>query len=122
MQVGRSATDTDTPADTGVTEYLRKLDSHTAPVLCLAFSPKSNLLVSGSFDESAIVWDVRRGKPLRVLPAHADPIWTVGFSAEGGMVVTGSADGLMYVALDLARAADRKAFMGYVDRAMSEND
>jgi COMPASS component SWD3 len=90
-----ASTDPDAPADLADTPYLRKLDSHTAPVLSLAFSPKANLLVSGSFDESAIVWDVRRGTPLRVLPAHADPVWTVGFSSEGGMVVTGSADGLM---------------------------
>jgi COMPASS component SWD3 len=94
-QVETAGQDTDAPADSGDSAYLRKLDSHTAPVLSLAFSPKSNLLVSGSFDESAIVWDVRRGTPLRVLPAHADPVWTVGFSSEGGMVVTGSADGLM---------------------------
>ena len=53
------------------------------------------MLVTGSFDESAIIWDVRRGKVLRVLPAHADAIWTVGWDGEGGMVLTGSADGLM---------------------------
>jgi len=61
----------------------------------VAFSPKSNLLVTGSFDESAVVWDVRRGKVLRVLPAHSDAVWTVGWDAEGGMVLTGSADGLI---------------------------
>ncbi|OCF37551.1 chromatin binding protein [Kwoniella heveanensis BCC8398] len=74
---------------------LRVLASHTAPILSLAFSPKSNLLVTGSFDESAIIWDVRRGKPLRVLPAHADAIWCVGWDGEGGMVLTASADGLI---------------------------
>ena len=74
---------------------LRILDAHTAPVLAIAFSPKSNLLVTGSYDESAIVWDVRRGLALRVLPAHADAVWTVGWDGEGGMVLTGSADGLM---------------------------
>ncbi|WWD22084.1 hypothetical protein CI109_106573 [Kwoniella shandongensis] len=74
---------------------LRILSSHTAPILSIAFSPKSNLLVTGSFDESAIIWDVRRGKALRVLPAHADAIWCVGWDAEGGMVLTASADGLI---------------------------
>ncbi|WVF70044.1 hypothetical protein IAT40_004831 [Kwoniella sp. CBS 6097] len=84
------------PSSTSSTpEPLRVLASHTAPILSLAFSPKSNLLVTGSFDESAIIWDVRRGKPLRVLPAHADAIWSVGWDGEGGMVVTASADGLI---------------------------
>lgn len=74
---------------------LRTLTGHTAPVLSVAFGPRSNLLVTGSFDESAIVWDVRRGRALRTLPAHADAIWTVGWDAEGALVITGSADGLM---------------------------
>ncbi|KAK8846772.1 hypothetical protein IAR55_005860 [Kwoniella newhampshirensis] len=74
---------------------LRILSAHTAPILSIAFSPKSNLVVTGSFDESAIIWDVRRGKPLRVLPAHADAIWCVGWDSEGGMVLTASADGLI---------------------------
>lgn len=89
------------PADTtGDSAYripppLRLLSAHTAPVLAVAFSPKSNLLATGSYDESAIVWDVQRGEVLRTLPAHAEAIWTVGWDREGAMVLTGSADGLM---------------------------
>ena len=74
---------------------LRRLEAHTSPVLSIAFSPKSNLLVSGSIDESAIIWDVKGGRVLRTLPAHSEPVWTVGWDNEGGMVITGSADGLM---------------------------
>lgn len=74
---------------------LRKLTGHTAPVLSVAFGPRANLLVSGSFDESAIIWDVRRGKALRNIPAHAEAVWSVGWDAEGALVITGSADGLM---------------------------
>ncbi|WVQ84024.1 hypothetical protein IAT38_006169 [Cryptococcus sp. DSM 104549] len=74
---------------------IRILASHTAPVLSAAYSPKGNLLVTGSFDESAIIWDVRQGGVLRMLPAHADAVWCVGWDAEGGMVLTGSADGLI---------------------------
>lgn len=74
---------------------LRTLSSHTAPVLSIAFSPTSNLLATGSFDESAIVWDVRRGAVLRRLPAHAEAVWCVGWDGEGGVVITGSGDGLM---------------------------
>jgi COMPASS component SWD3 len=53
------------------------------------------MLATGSYDESVIVWDVRRGKALRSLPAHAEAIWSVGWDAEGELVITGSADGLM---------------------------
>lgn len=90
------AGDDDPPfrAQVGATP-LRALTGHTAPVLSVAYGPRANLLVTGSFDESAIVWDVRRGRALRTLPAHADAIWTVGWDAEGALVITGSADGLM---------------------------
>ena len=78
---------------------LRTLEAHTAPILSLSFSPRSNLLVTGSFDESAIVWDVRTGQALRKLPAHSEAVWTTGWDREGGVVLTGSADGLVYVVL-----------------------
>ncbi|WWC59183.1 uncharacterized protein I303_101732 [Kwoniella dejecticola CBS 10117] len=74
---------------------LRTLIGHTAPVLSIAFSPKSNLLVTGSYDESAIIWDVKKGKILRNLPAHADAIWCVAWDNEGAMVLTASSDGLI---------------------------
>ncbi|TXT06116.1 hypothetical protein VHUM_03589 [Vanrija humicola] len=78
-----------------LTPPLRTLAAHTAPVLAVAFSPTSSLVVTGSMDESAIVWDVRRGRSLRTLPAHAEAIWSVGWDAEGALVITGSADGLI---------------------------
>lgn len=74
---------------------MKKLKGHTAAVLCTAFSPTCDLLVSGSFDESAIIWDCRTGLALRTLPAHSEAVWTVGWDKEAGMVITGSADGLM---------------------------
>ncbi|ODN75392.1 hypothetical protein L202_06549 [Cryptococcus amylolentus CBS 6039] len=74
---------------------IRHLAAHSAPILSVAFSPKSNLLATGSFDESVIIWDVSRGRALRQLPAHADAVWCVAWDPEGSMVLTGSADGLI---------------------------
>lgn len=34
---------------------------HTNYVFCVNWNPQSNLVVSGSFDESVKVWDVARG-------------------------------------------------------------
>lgn len=74
---------------------LRTLTGHTAPVLAVAFGPRANLVATGSYDESAIVWDLRRGRAIQTLPAHAEAIWTVGWDAEGALVLTGGADGLI---------------------------
>lgn len=90
------------------------LRDHTNYVFCVNWNPQSNLLVSGSFDESIRMWDVARGesvrvlascfeltegtgKVLRVISAHSDPITAVNFSGDGSMIVSSSYDGLMCV-------------------------
>ena len=56
---------------------------HSNYVTSLAFSPKGNLLVSGSYDEAVFVWDVRSGSIKLKLPAHSDPVGGVDFVADG---------------------------------------
>ena len=55
---------------------------------------QSNLVVSGSFDESVRIWDVRTGKCLKTLPAHSDPVSAVHFNRDGSLIVSSSYDGL----------------------------
>lgn len=40
---------------------LKTLKGHSNYVFCCNFNPQSNLIVSGSFDESVRIWDVRTG-------------------------------------------------------------
>lgn len=63
-------------------------------MFCVNFNPQSNLLVSGSFDETVRVWDLKSGKCLKVLPAHSDPVTAVHFDKEGALIVSSSYDGL----------------------------
>jgi COMPASS component SWD3 len=51
--------------------------------------------VSGSFDESVRLWDVRAGRCIRAIPAHSDPVTSAQFNRDGTIVVTSSYDGLM---------------------------
>lgn len=52
------------------------------------------MIVSGSFDETVRVWDVKTGKCLKVLPAHSDPVTAVSFNREGTLICSSSYDGL----------------------------
>jgi COMPASS component SWD3 len=70
---------------------------HSNYVYSLAFSPKGNMLVSGSYDEAVFLWDVRAGRVMRKLPAHSDPVRGVDFLRDGTMVCSCSSDGLIRI-------------------------
>lgn len=73
------------------------LVGHSNYVYSLAFSPKGNMLVSGSYDEAVFLWDVRSARIMRRLPAHADPVSGVDFLRDGSMVVSCAEDGLIRI-------------------------
>lgn len=73
----------------------RPLLGHHNYVYCVAFSPKGNVLASGSYDEAVFLWDVRAGRLMRSLPAHSDPVSGIDFCRDGTLVVSCSTDGLM---------------------------
>ncbi|KIX05889.1 uncharacterized protein Z518_03862 [Rhinocladiella mackenziei CBS 650.93] len=73
------------------------LTGHSNYVYSLAFSPKGNMLVSGSYDEAVFLWDVRSGRVMRNLPAHSDPVGGVDFLRDGTMVCSCAGDGLIRI-------------------------
>lgn len=75
----------------------RPLVGHHNYVYCLAFSPKGNILASGSYDEAVFLWDVRAGRLMRSLPAHSDPVSGIDFCRDGTLVASCSTDGLIRI-------------------------
>ncbi|XXH00920.1 hypothetical protein Hte_007271 [Hypoxylon texense] len=69
-----------------------QLPGHSTGIDGLAFSPNSKLLVSGSDDRTARIWDLERGKVLTVLDYHTEYINDVSFSSDGTRVATASSD------------------------------
>jgi len=51
-------------------KIIKVLKGHTQSVFCLLYLKKIKALVSGSLDNSIILWDVKNGTPLRVLKSH----------------------------------------------------
>lgn len=67
-------------------------------VLCVAFSPDGRRLVSGSNDQTAMVWDLVEGRATgRLWGQHTDAISGVAFSPDGRQIVTGGLDGRVSV-------------------------
>jgi len=73
-------------------QVLGLLRGHEDVVNALAFSPDGQRLVSGSADQTAIVWEVASRRALQRLEGHTDTIYAVGFTPDGKRVVTGSFD------------------------------
>ncbi|KAI8149650.1 WD40-repeat-containing domain protein [Fennellomyces sp. T-0311] len=59
-------------------------------VLCLQYCDAQNILITGSLDRTATVWDLETGKVLRVLKGHSRCVRTLQF--DDTKLVTGSMD------------------------------
>ena len=80
--------------DFASSELQALLKGHVDVVWTLAFSPDSKRLVSGSFDKTAIVWDLPTRQQVFRLAEHAGSVKAVAFTSDGRQIVTGSEDGL----------------------------
>jgi WD40 repeat protein len=61
-------------------------------VLHMAFSPDGQRAVTGHFDGTARIWDLRSGES-RSLAGHQGPVIWVAFSPDGKRVLTAGQDG-----------------------------
>lgn len=73
------------------------LRGHLEDVYDLAWSPDSLFLVSGSVDNKANVWDVKRGKVKKYLDDHKSFVQGVAWDPQDKLIVTLSADRYMCI-------------------------
>ena len=64
------------------------LRGHTRPVTSVNFSDDGKLVVTGSRDWTARIWDARTGALLHTLRGHFGPVTDASFSPDGRWVVT----------------------------------
>lgn len=69
---------------------LTQLRGHGGPVRALAISEDGGAALSGSFDTSAILWDLRRGVADQVLRVQDGAVNAVAFLKDGRAVTAGA--------------------------------
>ncbi|XP_033106334.1 chromatin assembly factor 1 subunit B-like [Anneissia japonica] len=70
----------------------KMLRGHLEDVYDLCWSKDCNQLISGSVDNSAIVWDVVKGEKLHLLKDHKNYVQGVAFDPQNQFVATFSCD------------------------------
>ncbi|MBS1831015.1 MAG: TIR domain-containing protein, partial [Acidobacteria bacterium] len=65
---------------------------HTNSVSSVAWSPDGKRALSGSWDNTVLVWDVEAGSCERVLEGHTDSVFSVAWSGDGKRALSGSDD------------------------------
>ncbi|MBU2913846.1 caspase family protein [Reichenbachiella agariperforans] len=66
---------------------------HEGTILCAAFSPDDQWVVTGSADQTAIIWDSQTGRQLRTLSGHTKGVTAVSFHPTDQVVATAGNDG-----------------------------
>jgi WD40 repeat protein len=85
-------------AEAKVPRCFEYLEGHTKPVLCVAISPDSKLVASGSSDGTVRFWEVATGKQIHAFKANPQHVRNVSFSPDGKTIIACSCESLEFPA------------------------
>lgn len=86
-----------------------RFTAHGGPIKGIAHSEHRNLVVTTSFDYTAVVWDAASMRELRQLIAHDAAVNVSAFSPDGQWLATGGDDAAIYLwKVSAILDADRK--------------
>jgi WD40 repeat protein len=78
-------------------QLLRELKGNSHVISSVAFSPDGSQLVSGSYDNTVLLWSVARGTLLKVLTGHSQAVTSVAFHPNGKQIASRSDDGAVRI-------------------------
>ncbi len=81
--------------DAGTGEVVKTLKGHLDSISSSSFSPDGTLVITGSLDKTAKIWDVKTGREILSLKTREKTV--VCFSPCGRRVLTGGRDGIIII-------------------------
>ncbi len=102
-------------ANTG--DVLATFKGHSSTVNAVAFSPKGEFILTGSWDHSAKLWDTT-GREIRAFIGHSGIVYAVAFSPDGQTMATSSADNTLRL-WDVKTGQSLRTFTGHAGRVYS---
>ncbi|XP_055920580.1 chromatin assembly factor 1 subunit B [Eupeodes corollae] len=76
---------------------MKVLRGHMEDIYDLSWSPSSQFLVSGSVDNTAIIWDVQKGKSVSILKDHKGFVQGVAWDPKNQYIATLSTDRILRI-------------------------
>lgn len=74
------------------TEKLLKTLSLNRSIGIVTYSPDGKTLACGTYDNTIVLWNVRKWEKSTILEGHTDSITSLAYSPDGKMIASGSAD------------------------------
>ncbi|KAL4985441.1 NACHT and WD40 domain protein [Aspergillus falconensis] len=97
---------------------LQTLEGHSDWVESVAFSHDSQMVASGSDDNTVKLWDAKTGSELQTLKGHSDSVQSVAFSHDSQMVASGSDDNTVKL-WDAKTGSELQTLKGHSDSVQS---
>ncbi|KIK49083.1 hypothetical protein CY34DRAFT_433822 [Suillus luteus UH-Slu-Lm8-n1] len=76
-----------------ITTPLRQFKGHEESITAVAVFPNQQRMVTGSWDKTLCLWDLKTGVMLKKMKGHGSGVWGLAISRDGRLIASGDAGG-----------------------------